>query len=54
MWAVNPHPPFLFTASLFFMLFFWEIGGQNIPNDSADIDEDKKLMAKTRHQRWKK
>ncbi len=47
VWAVNPHPPFIFTTALFFMLFFWEIGGQNIPNDCADINEDKKLMAKT-------
>ncbi len=47
VWAVNPHPSFIFTITLFFMLFFWEIGGQNIPNDSADVDEDKKLMAKT-------
>jgi 4-hydroxybenzoate polyprenyltransferase len=32
---------------LFFTLFFWEIGGQNIPNDCADIEEDRRLKART-------
>ncbi len=29
------------------MLFFWEIGGQNIPNDGFDIEEDKRFNART-------
>jgi 4-hydroxybenzoate polyprenyltransferase len=41
----NPSPPLL--ALLFFMLFFWEIGGQNINNDWVDIEEDRILRATT-------
>ena len=29
------------------MFFFWEIGGQNIPNDGFDIEEDKRFDART-------
>jgi 4-hydroxybenzoate polyprenyltransferase len=29
------------------MLFFWEIGGQNIPNDWGDIEEDRRMNAQT-------
>ncbi|AOY59303.1 UbiA family prenyltransferase [Desulfococcus multivorans] len=47
VFAVDPHPSGLFLATLFFMLFFWEVGGQNIPNDSSDMDEDIQLNAKT-------
>ena len=32
---------------LFLWLFFWEIGGQNVPNDWCDLEEDKKLQAQT-------
>ena len=28
-------------------LFLWEIGGQNVPNDWSDIEEDRRLNAKT-------
>ena len=38
---------FLFLTVLFLWLFFWEIGGQNIPNDVSDLDEDSSLKAKT-------
>jgi len=41
----SPSAPFLFV--LFLWVFFWEIGGQNIPNDWADREEDKRLGAKT-------
>jgi 4-hydroxybenzoate polyprenyltransferase len=41
----NPSPVFLFV--LFLWIFFWEIGGQNVPNDLADIEEDRRLAAKT-------
>jgi 4-hydroxybenzoate polyprenyltransferase len=44
---VEPNPAPLFLVVLFLWLFFWEIGGQNIPNDWVDLDEDKELQAKT-------
>ncbi len=47
VFAVDPHPPFPPLILLFFLLFFWEIGGQNIPNDWADIEEDSTLKATT-------
>lgn len=47
VFAVDPHPSAAFLAALFFLLFFWEIGGQNIPNDLADIDEDRRFRART-------
>jgi len=31
--AVDPDPSAAFLIALFLSLFFWEIGGQNIPND---------------------
>jgi 4-hydroxybenzoate polyprenyltransferase len=45
--AVDRDPSLLFLAFLFLWLFFWEIGGQNIPNDWAEIEEDTRLQAKT-------
>ena len=45
--AVDPEPSLSFLLFLFLWLFFWEIGGQNIPNDWAEIDEDRKLQART-------
>jgi len=47
VYAVNPHPSVLFLGVLFGWIFFWEIGGQNIPNDWTDIDEDRRFKAKT-------
>jgi 4-hydroxybenzoate polyprenyltransferase len=41
----NPSPPLLML--LFFSLFFWELGGQNIVNDWADIEEDRILQAQS-------
>jgi 4-hydroxybenzoate polyprenyltransferase len=32
---------------LFVWIFCWEIGGQNIPHDWADIEEDRRLEAQT-------
>jgi len=29
------------------LVFFWEIGGQNIPNDWTDVEQDRRLGAKT-------
>jgi 4-hydroxybenzoate polyprenyltransferase len=47
VFAVDPSPSFPFLVLLFFWLFFWEIGGQNIPADWTDIEEDRLLQAKT-------
>lgn len=41
----NPSPYFLLL--LFGWLFFWEIGGQNVPADWNDTVEDKRVNAKT-------
>ena len=45
--AVRPDPPMIFLTGLFLWLFFWEIGGQNIPNDLADLDTDRRIGART-------
>lgn len=47
VFAVDPSPDPLFLSALFLMLFCWEIGGQNIPNDWSDIAEDLHFGAKT-------
>ena len=47
VFAVDPVPSLGFLAVLFLWIFFWEIGGQNIPNDWADLQEDLRLRAKT-------
>jgi 4-hydroxybenzoate polyprenyltransferase len=47
VFAVDQSPSALFLFLLFFWLFSWEIGGQNIPADWTDIAEDRVLRAKT-------
>jgi 4-hydroxybenzoate polyprenyltransferase len=47
VFAVDPAPSAAFLAALFVALCLWEIGGQNIPNDLADLDEDRRLRART-------
>ena len=47
VFAVDPDPSFGLLLALFLWLFFWEIGGQNIPNDWEDLEGDKHLQAKT-------
>jgi 4-hydroxybenzoate polyprenyltransferase len=47
IFAVDPHPSAWFLIALFLCLFFWEIGGQNIPNDWTDVETDSRLGAKT-------
>jgi len=47
VFAVASHPSFMFVLFLFLWLFFWEIGGQNVPNDWCDADEDRALQAET-------
>lgn len=47
VFAVDANPSFLYVTTLFLWLFFWEIGGQNVPADWADIEEDRQLQAQT-------
>jgi len=47
LFAVDPHPSLLFAILLFAGLFFWEIGGQNIPADWSEIELDRQFKAKT-------
>jgi 4-hydroxybenzoate polyprenyltransferase len=52
VFAVDPNPALIYLLLLFLLLFFWEIGGQNIPNDWTDLDADRKMNAKTIPIRW--
>jgi 4-hydroxybenzoate polyprenyltransferase len=47
VFAVNPRPSPLFLILLFLWIFFWEIGGQNVPADWHDLEEDRRWHAKT-------
>jgi len=47
VFAVDPNPSGAYLILLFLLLFFWEIGGQNIPNDWSDCDDDCRIDAKT-------
>lgn len=47
VFAVNPQPTMPFLMTLFLWLFFWEIGGQNVPNDLSDLDTDQQIRART-------
>jgi 4-hydroxybenzoate polyprenyltransferase len=47
VFAVDPNPTVSYMLVLFFLIFFWEIGGQNVPNDWSDIEEDRQFRAKT-------
>ncbi len=47
VFAVDASPAPGLLLLIFFWLFFWEIGGQNIPADWHDIQEDIALQAKT-------
>jgi len=47
VFAVDPHPAGWFLLLLFLWLFCWEIGGQNIPADWHDVEEDQRLGAQT-------
>jgi 4-hydroxybenzoate polyprenyltransferase len=47
VFAVDPAPSALYLLLLFLCLFFWEIGGQNVPADWTDIEEDARLKAST-------
>lgn len=47
VFAVDPHPSSWFLLLLILWLFCWEIGGQNIPADWHDVEEDRHLGAQT-------
>ncbi len=47
VFAVDPYPAPVFMVVLFFAIFFWEIGGQNIPNDLTDLEADRRMRART-------
>ena len=47
VFAVDPNPSLGFLVVMFGWLFCWEIGGQNIPNDWIDTEEDRHLQAET-------
>ncbi len=47
VFAVDPNPSPGFVVALFLAFFFWEVGGQNIPNDLTDIEEDRRMRART-------
>ncbi len=47
VYAVTPSPTMSFLVVLFMWIFFWEIGGQNIPADWTNIEEDRSFKAQT-------
>jgi len=47
VFAVDGTPDALFLCLIFAFFFLWEAGGQNIPNDYTDMDEDRLVNAKT-------
>ncbi|NTW37782.1 MAG: UbiA family prenyltransferase [Syntrophobacteraceae bacterium] len=47
VYAVAPDPSPFFLVVFFLWLFFWEVGGQNVPNDWADMKEDQELQTDT-------
>jgi len=47
LYAVDPNPSYGFVAVLFLWLAAWEIGGQNIPNDIVDMEDDRLVSART-------
>jgi 4-hydroxybenzoate polyprenyltransferase len=47
IYAVNQSPPIDFVIFVFFWLACWEIGGQNIANDIVDMEDDRRVGART-------
>jgi len=45
--AVAPGCSASFIIGFFLWFFFWEIGGQNVPNDWSDLEEDRRMGAAT-------
>ena len=47
VFVVAPTPSPYFLTMIFLWVFLWEIGGQNIPADWTDLEEDKRANSKT-------
>ncbi|MDD3990672.1 MAG: UbiA family prenyltransferase [Desulfobacterales bacterium] len=47
VFAVDPAPSPGYLLLIFFWLFCWEVGGQNIPADWTDLEEDRHFNART-------
>jgi 4-hydroxybenzoate polyprenyltransferase len=47
VFVVDPNPDPARLIALVLLVFFWEMGGQNIPADWTDIDEDTGMRART-------
>ncbi len=47
VFVVDPNPSPSLLLLIFAWVFFWEIGGQNVPADWNDTVEDKRVNAKT-------
>jgi 4-hydroxybenzoate polyprenyltransferase len=47
IYVVDPNPAIQLVLLVFAWVFFWEIGGQNVPADWNDTVEDKRVNAKT-------
>jgi 4-hydroxybenzoate polyprenyltransferase len=47
VFAVDANPQPILLLILFLWLFFWEVGGQNVPADWFDVDEDRQLSFRT-------
>jgi 4-hydroxybenzoate polyprenyltransferase len=47
IYAVAPNSSAPFLIGFFLWFFFWEIGGQNVPNDCIDMQEDMRMGAET-------
>lgn len=47
IYVVDPSPALPSVLLVLAWVFFWEIGGQNIPADWNDTEEDKRVNAKT-------
>jgi 4-hydroxybenzoate polyprenyltransferase len=47
VYAVCPKTSSSFVIGFFLWFFFWEIGGQNVPNDWSDMEEDMRTGAAT-------
>jgi 4-hydroxybenzoate polyprenyltransferase len=47
VFAVDPQPSAVYLLMLFLTFFCWEIGGQNVPNDWTDLEEDRRFGART-------
>ncbi len=47
VFTVDRHPAPVLLLVIFAWVFFWEVGGQNIPADWNDTEEDRRVNAKT-------